>query len=87
MKTGVRHQDQSVLYGILGSTDLVVGADSRTTDARAWIRLAPSVAREYWRTARCRSEIIRLNLIWIIPAKGLMRFLFPFRGRLILTEW
>lgn len=24
--------------------------------------------------ARGRSEIIRLNLIWIIPAKGLMRF-------------
>lgn len=28
--------------------------------------------------AGCRSEIIRLNLIWIIPAKGLMRFLSSF---------
>lgn len=32
-------------------------------------------AFHFWpASAHDRSEIIRLNLIWIIPAKGLMRF-------------
>lgn len=38
------------------------------------------MALEFWGLCgqhRCRSEIIRLNLIWIIPAKGLMHAFFP----------
>lgn len=47
---------------------------------RLWTGIGGRVGSGIVQAQGCRSEIIRLNLIWIIPAKGLMRLFFSFSG-------
>lgn len=83
MKTGVRRPARGIF-----SIKLCLDSESERTIT---IILIPSLRmRSEIMHAGRRSEIIRLNLIWIIPAKGLMRFLssfsFVYRGTWH-TDW